>query len=128
LSNQNKNTRESADYTLFTKVIQEYCASRYQASVSPIQAITYDPLDAKKRRNPVYSIDFCIDVEHAVNVAVGQNPLHTACFAQIIMETCGEDINPDYSLTCRADVVERCARAFRARHLAPSKYFKPRVK
>jgi hypothetical protein len=87
----------------------------------PLCAVDIDPM-SKGRRRPTQSIEYLTDVTHAC-VAVLTQRHEQDCFDGILAEMVNGDVNEGLSLGLRWTVIEKCAKIFLSRGLAPRKYF-----
>ena len=95
----------------FWRVINGYIDVR---NTPPLTAINYDP----SIRNPKLGADlihFIVDVENASKKALGDNA--------VLLEQWQRLVRGD-TVPNAASIIQKCARIYRARSLAPTDYFK----
>jgi hypothetical protein len=129
LTEQDNKTRLGAlAYKTFAACMTAYLEIKYNLLYAPISAIQIDPIKST-RRNSFNAACYEVDFEHACIDALANRPHLQLAFDIMLDEEAGNrDIDPELKLSIRSEVQDRVGTVLVARKLAPSKYFKPRVK
>lgn len=110
----------------FESVIDSYISHRLELRYAPLGCSLPKDDSAKRKVNSFLLIEFCCDVERAIALAIGHDPVAQADLAFYFRQylellRAGEDKLPEQR---RQTLAHRIGSVFVERHLSPNQYFR----
>lgn len=119
---KHKRLYKAHNYTpLFEAVALAYLENLAFIRLATIQTANID--ETIKKRSPFWSVEFLADVETTTRTALGGQRHLEDALDQMLAELYGCAPDASVSLAVRAEVIEKCGKAYRRNGLDPGKYF-----
>lgn len=114
--NRSRSELSALHADVFKAVIAAYVKTR---ELQPVIASRIDPdPSSRSQKLTATAIEFCIDIEHATEKALANEPVLQKAWFALALE---EPVDPEIERR----VIERCGRVYFARRLAPWLYWRP---